>query len=105
MRFGQELEDDYRHDSREEIQSTLRETFSLLAYSDPTTSVMSYLLDPAHREPVANSLNSAILVSEGKPPIPPLEIIYRQASVTVRESLRNGIGAASLVNVQKDCLL
>ncbi|KAG9287359.1 hypothetical protein G9A89_023731 [Geosiphon pyriformis] len=95
MRFGQQLQEDYQNDPREEIKKTLEETFSLLAYSDPTNSVMAYLLEPSEREPVANSLNSAILVSQGKPPIPPLETVYRHASVLIKECLKNGIGAAS----------
>ncbi|CAJ0766071.1 4252_t:CDS:10 [Entrophospora sp. SA101] len=99
VRFGQELQDDYRDDTREE------ETFSLLAYTDPRESVVSYLLDPSEREPVANALNSAILVSQGKPAIPPLEQIYRQTSVALNELSRNGVGSSALVNIRKNCLI
>uniref|UniRef100_U9TJ85 SPRY-domain-containing protein n=1 Tax=Rhizophagus irregularis (strain DAOM 181602 / DAOM 197198 / MUCL 43194) TaxID=747089 RepID=U9TJ85_RHIID len=99
MRFGQELQDDYRDDNREEIKKALEETFSLLAYTDPRNSVVSYLLDPSGREPVANALNSAILVSQGKPPIPPLERVYRQSSVVLNELARNGVGSSAFVNL------
>ncbi|PKC12257.1 SPRY-domain-containing protein [Rhizophagus irregularis] len=105
MRFGQELQDDYRDDNREEIKKALEETFSLLAYTDPRNSVVSYLLDPSGREPVANALNSAILVSQGKPPIPPLERVYRQSSVVLNELARNGVGSSAFVNLRKDCLV
>ncbi|RIA98129.1 concanavalin A-like lectin/glucanase domain-containing protein [Glomus cerebriforme] len=105
MRFGQELQDDYRDDNREEIKKALEETFSLLAYTDPRKSVVSYLLDPSGREPVANALNSAILVSQGKPPIPPLEQVYRQSSVVLNELARNGVGSSAFVNLRKDCLV
>ena len=39
----------------------LQDSFSLLAYTDPRTSPVSYLLDPLQREPVCAALNSAIL--------------------------------------------
>ncbi|CAJ0758331.1 14525_t:CDS:2, partial [Entrophospora sp. SA101] len=105
VRFGQELQDDYRDDTREEVKKKLLETFSLLAYTDPRESVVSYLLDPSEREPVANALNSAILVSQGKPAIPPLEQIYRQTSVALNELSRNGVGSSALVNIRKNCLI
>ncbi|CAG8636331.1 8409_t:CDS:10, partial [Funneliformis caledonium] len=80
MRFGQELQDDYRDDKREEIKKTLEETFSLLAYNDPRKSVVSYLLDPSGREPVANALNKKV---------------YRQSSAVLNELARNGVGSSA----------
>ena len=38
-----------------------QEAFSLLAYTDPWSSPVGYLLDPVQREPICSSLNSAIL--------------------------------------------
>ncbi|RKO86445.1 concanavalin A-like lectin/glucanase domain-containing protein, partial [Blyttiomyces helicus] len=46
------------------------EIYSLLAYPNPRTSPVSYLLDPACREPVADILNSAILGIVFIPPFP-----------------------------------
>lgn len=43
------------------LQTLLQDVFSLLAYTDPTTSPVAYLLDPAQRESVTSALNSAIL--------------------------------------------
>lgn len=104
MQYGQKLQDDYKDDVREEVRQTLVETFSLLAYPDPANSVVAHLLDPAGREQVAYALNGAILVSQGLPPIPPLEMVYRQAKVAVQELVRAGVGSAAFVNV-KDCLV
>ncbi len=39
----------------------LQDSFSLLAYTDPRSSPVGYLLDPLQREPVCAALNSAIL--------------------------------------------
>ena len=38
-----------------------QDSFSLLAYTEPRASPVSYLLDPLQREPVCAALNSAIL--------------------------------------------
>ncbi|CAG8483139.1 8980_t:CDS:2, partial [Scutellospora calospora] len=100
LKFGYELQSDYRNDDREEIRNALKDAFSLMAYDDPRVSCVSHLLDPSGREPVANALNSAILVSQGKPKIPSLEQVYRQASVVLHELSRNGVGSSAFVNVQ-----
>ncbi|KAF0492621.1 SPRY-domain-containing protein [Gigaspora margarita] len=105
LKFGCELQDDYRNDDREEIRNALKDAFSLMAYDDPRVSCVAHLLDPSGREPVANALNSAILVSQGKPKIPSLEQVYRQASVVLHELSRNGVGSSAFVNVRKDCLI
>ena len=39
----------------------LQNAFSLLAYTDPWNSPVGWQLDPLQREPVCQSLNSAIL--------------------------------------------
>ena len=57
----------------------LQDSFSLLAYTDPHSSPVGYLLDPIQREPVCAALNSAILgvfhltLTCGCPP-PPLSL-------------------------------
>lgn len=43
------------------LKALLQDSFSLLAYTNPRSSPVSYLLDPLQREPVAATLNSAIL--------------------------------------------
>ncbi|KAI9146426.1 concanavalin A-like lectin/glucanase domain-containing protein [Paraphysoderma sedebokerense] len=104
LKYGQELQNDYAHDSREDVKQALVETFSLLAYPDPYTSAVSYLLDPSRRAQVADALNSAILVSQNQPPIPHIELMYKQSAVAVKELAYSGNGAGALINVQKDIL-
>jgi len=61
LEYGQELQLEFREDGRREVKKALEETFSLLAYEDPKTSVVAHLLEPSGRVPVAEELNSAIL--------------------------------------------
>ncbi|KAJ3335878.1 hypothetical protein HDU93_004191 [Gonapodya sp. JEL0774] len=105
MRYGQQLQDEFKTDEREDVKETLIEIFSLVAYPDPYASPAGYLLDISEREAVANALNSAILAAQGRPTMPALEKLYRQSVVSVRELVRQGVGAASFVNVQKDVLV
>lgn len=46
---------------KDQLKSLLHDAFSLLAYTDPSTSPVGYLLDPSQREPVCVAVNSAIL--------------------------------------------
>lgn len=64
--FGRELQGlfnrlDKSNPQIAQLQLLLQDVFSLLAYADPTTSPVAYLLDPSQREPVTSALNSAIL--------------------------------------------
>lgn len=61
LTYGQQLQEEYRNDPREEVKRVLSEAFSLLAYTDPRGSVMGHLLEESGRREVAEDLNSAIL--------------------------------------------
>lgn len=61
LAYGQQLQEDYRDDPREEVKRVLGESFSLLAYTDPRGSVVGHLLEESGRREVAEELNSAIL--------------------------------------------
>ncbi len=61
IKYGQVLRSEFRDDHRKEVKKALEETFSLLAYEDPKSSVVAHLLEPSGRAPVAEDLNSAIL--------------------------------------------
>ena len=61
LAYGQQLQEDYRDDPREEVKRVLQESFSLLAYTDPRGSVVGHLLEESGRREVAEDLNSAIL--------------------------------------------
>ena len=61
IEYGQALRLDYRDDPSKEVKKALEDTFSLMAYDDPRTSVHGDLLENGGRVPVAEELNSAIL--------------------------------------------
>jgi Ran-binding protein 9/10 len=61
LAYGQQLQEDYRDDPRDEVKRVLGEAFSLLAYTDPRVSVVGHLLEDSGRKEVAEELNSAIL--------------------------------------------
>jgi len=61
LAYGQQLQEDYHNDPREEVKRVLGEAFSLLAYTDPRGSVVGHLLEESGRREVAEELNSAIL--------------------------------------------
>ena len=71
--FGRELQSLFNQLSRktqsatsnQQLQTLLQDVFSLLAYADPFSSPVAYLLDPSQREPVTSALNSAILSEWG----------------------------------------
>lgn len=58
INYGQLLQSQFGHEGK---KKALEDTFSLLAYEDPKTSVVAHLLDPSERVSVAEELNSAIL--------------------------------------------
>ncbi|KAI7907388.1 uncharacterized protein BX663DRAFT_495737 [Cokeromyces recurvatus] len=62
MRYGQKLQEEYRHDTREKTRSSLVEIFSLLAYPDPYCSPVAYLMNISRRDSLATEVNAAILV-------------------------------------------
>jgi Ran-binding protein 9/10 len=66
LAYGQQLQEDYRDDIREDVQRVLRDAFSLLAYTDPRGSVVGHLLEESGRREVAEELNSAILGMDAK---------------------------------------
>jgi hypothetical protein len=61
VQYGQQLRMDYPSDERGGDKQLLDDIFSLVAYSDPKSSVHGHYLDPAGRVSVAEELNSAIL--------------------------------------------
>ncbi|KTW30156.1 hypothetical protein T552_00635 [Pneumocystis carinii B80] len=104
LEYGQQLQKDYRDDNRSDIRKTLEDTFSLLAYSNPKNSAVSYLLDENARQVVAEELNKAILVFLGKSPISPLERLVQYTSVVISELGKKGSSESSFVNIRQDIL-
>jgi hypothetical protein len=80
----------------------LEEVFSLLAYIDPYSSPMAYLLDEKRREPIVSDLNCALLVHTNRPAIPQLEKVVRQTCVVIDEVVNNCAGPAAIfLNVKE----
>ncbi|KAF9982037.1 hypothetical protein BGZ75_006592 [Mortierella antarctica] len=113
--FGQFLQEQYGNNRRESVQQTLRETFSVLAYShnshnrhsnSASTAVLhpSRLSRPVSREKVADAVNTAILASQNLPTTAPLETVYRHTNVILSELTKQGVGEAAFFDLYKDCL-
>ncbi|KAI4172924.1 MAG: hypothetical protein LQ348_006672 [Seirophora lacunosa] len=101
LRYGQELKQEFQDDPSTE--STLKEIFSLFMYEDPRASPQAHLLDRASRVPVAEELNSAILVSLGKSSSAAIELLYQQTEVLV-DYLSEAGGAGAFLHVRNDFL-
>lgn len=77
----------------------LQDAFSLLAYNDPWNSPVGWQLDPLQREPVCQSLNSAILESHQLPRRPPLEICVAHTRQLLTLMSRSGLGSCAFSSV------
>ncbi|KAG9248564.1 hypothetical protein BJ878DRAFT_487382 [Calycina marina] len=99
LKYGKEIQHEFREDPRREVQKTLAEAFSLMAYADPLgAKKVSHLLDPSGRVSLAEEVNCAILLSLGKSSTAALEQLYQQTTVLL-EDLRADGGAGSFVNI------
>jgi len=103
VEYGQQLRVEFSSDTRPEIRKPLEEAFSLLAYTDPKSSVLAHLLDEEGRIADAEELNSAILVSLGKSSVAALERLIKQSSVILLDISENG-GPGAFVNLRNDYL-
>ncbi|KAL8950276.1 MAG: hypothetical protein Q9222_003680 [Ikaeria aurantiellina] len=101
LHYGQALKSEFQDDPN--ADGAFKEIFSLFMYEDPRKSPQAHLLDRASRVPVAEELNSAILVSLGKSSSAALEILYQQTEVLV-DSISEDGGAGALINVPNDFL-
>jgi len=59
--YGQQLRSTYGSDPRPQIKKQLVDMFAIMAYPDPTESVVAQLFDPQGRVQIAEDLNGAIL--------------------------------------------
>lgn len=103
LRYGQELGNEFKGDKSKMVHDTFKDIWSFYAYEDPTKSPVAHLLDRAGRVPVAEELNSAILVSLGKSSSAAIERLIQQTEVLVSDIGEEG-GAAALINVNHDFL-
>lgn len=98
--YGQAVQAEFRHDTRQEVGKALSDIFYLLAFPNPLqVKEVAPLLDRKGRVAVAEELNSAILSSLGKSSRSALENLYGQTTVLL-DYLREEGGPGSLVSIQ-----
>ncbi|KAF2732669.1 Ran-binding protein-like protein [Polyplosphaeria fusca] len=104
INYGTELKAEFAHDPRREVKRALEDTFALIAYENAGQSTLAALLETSGRVPVAEELNSAILVSLGKSSSAALERMLQQTEALVNELAEDG-ASGSFINVREDFLL
>ena len=122
LAYGQQLELDYKDDTRPEIAAYLKRTFSVVAYEDPlnVAGEVGRIAGQESRNALAMEMNEAILgMSEelcplfpltikntvevlGKPTQPALEYIYRQTSACLVQLGLMGVGSAVFADPAKE---
>ncbi|CAO2657855.1 Nn.00g071150.m01.CDS01 [Neocucurbitaria sp. VM-36] len=103
INYGQELRAEFANDPRREVKRALEDTFALIAYENARESTLAPLLEVGGRVPVAEELNSAILVSLGKSSSAALERLIAQTEALVTELASDG-GPGAFINVRRDFL-
>ncbi|KAF2006491.1 SPRY-domain-containing protein [Amniculicola lignicola CBS 123094] len=103
LEYGAELSSEFANDPRREIKKALEDTFALIAYKNARQSTLAPLLEISGRVPIAEELNSAILVSLGKSSSAALERLYQQSEALVTELTDDG-GPGAFINVRRDFL-
>ena len=103
LQFGQQLHNMFfelkPEDQSKKNEKTLRDAFSLLAYTDPWNSPVGGQLDPIEREPICAALNSKILESQSLPKRPPLLTMIGQTKLCIQKMLATRIGSAAFVSI------
>ncbi|KAF2259807.1 Ran-binding protein-like protein [Lojkania enalia] len=103
IKYGMELKSEFASDPRREVKRALEDTFALIAYENASQSTLAPLLETSGRLPVAEELNSAILVSIGKSSTAALERLCQQTEALVAELADDG-GPGAFINVRRDFL-
>ena len=67
LAYGRELQSTFGGDPRPQVKKQLSDIFAIMAYTNPTESVVGQLLDPRGRDQIAEEVNGAIL-GEYHPP-------------------------------------
>ncbi|CAI8038699.1 Ran-binding protein 9 [Geodia barretti] len=82
--------------SNDHLKTLLQDSFSLLAYMEPRSSPVGYLLDPMQREPVCAALNSAILESKNLPGPATARVCPRTGSPVSQTHVTERTGVSSI---------
>ncbi|KAF1914301.1 CTLH/CRA C-terminal to lish motif domain-containing protein [Ampelomyces quisqualis] len=101
--YGMELRAEFANNPKREVKRALEDTFALIAYENVRESALAPLLETTGRVPVAEELNSAILVSLGKSSSAALERLVQQTEALVSELADDG-GPGAFINVRRDFL-
>ncbi|KAI8891969.1 concanavalin A-like lectin/glucanase domain-containing protein [Globomyces pollinis-pini] len=99
VQFGKSLRADYNHTNQNCLEA-IEEICSLICYTDPFTSPLSYLLSPQIRQVIADSVNTALLKNQQLDPVSPLEKLFRHSLVLDQLLSENSGGSASLLDYQ-----
>ncbi|XP_030375735.1 ran-binding proteins 9/10 homolog isoform X2 [Scaptodrosophila lebanonensis] len=95
--MGQQLEKDNL--MTEEERQMLEDAFSLIAYSNPWSSPLGWLLCPSRRENVSTTLNSAILESLHFERRPPLEYLVAHAAELIKIIGQHSLGEDAFITI------
>ncbi|XP_016929635.3 ran-binding proteins 9/10 homolog isoform X1 [Drosophila suzukii] len=95
--MGQQLEEENR--MTEEERQMLEDAFSLIAYSNPWSSPLGWLLCPSRRENVSTTLNSAILESLNCERRPPLEYLVAHAAELIKVIGQHSLGEDAFITI------
>uniref|UniRef100_A0A6P4FAH3 Ran-binding proteins 9/10 homolog isoform X1 n=1 Tax=Drosophila rhopaloa TaxID=1041015 RepID=A0A6P4FAH3_DRORH len=95
--MGQQLEKENL--MTEEERQMLEDAFSLIAYSNPWSSPLGWLLCPSRRENVSTTLNSAILESLNCERRPPLEYLVAHASELLKVIGQHSLGEDAFITI------
>ncbi|KAB8446202.1 hypothetical protein FH972_025184 [Carpinus fangiana] len=101
LMYGQRLQAEFRVDPRREVKQALEDTFALIAYTNAEESSLAPLLREDGRASIAEELNSAILVLQGKSSASAIERLLQQSEVFVGDLTAEG-HAAAFVNIGSD---
>lgn len=70
MKYGQQIQEEYKLDHSEKTKESLMEIFSLLAYPDPYNSPVAHIMSVSRRDALATEVNTAILAFLNQPETP-----------------------------------
>jgi len=101
--YGQELQREFGGDTRKDVKKMFEDTMALMVYANPRKSALSDLLEESGRSRLAEELNSAILLSQGKPSYTALERIVQQTEVLLAELGDDG-GYGAFIHLTSDIL-
>eukprot|EP00912_Choanoflagellata_sp_UC4_P001560 UC4_evm1s991 len=108
MNLGQELQDlsetkgicnTKNKAIMEEVHFSPALAFSLLAYPDPKSGPLAWLLESQMRAGLAEELNGAIIASNGGEKTSAIERVIKQSEICLSRMLAEGMGAAAFVNL------